>query len=70
MQSPVPEHKEAMTCQRRYIYILAKLYSTMNYSTVSCELDVSKSVIQVKTDAMRQKQTQNKALGQLLDESL
>lgn len=42
----------------------------MNYSTVGCELDVSKSVIQVKTDAMRQKQTQNKALGQLLDESL
>lgn len=52
------------------IYILTKLYSTMNCSTVGCELDVSKSVIQVKTDAMRQKQTQNKALGQLLHESL
>lgn len=25
-----------------YIYILANLYSTMNYSTVGCELDVSK----------------------------
>lgn len=42
----------------------------MNYSAVGCELDVSKSVIQVKTDVMRQKQTQNKALEQLLDESL
>lgn len=47
------------------IYILAKFYSTMNYSAVG--FDVSKSVTQVKTDSVRQKQTQNKALEQLLD---
>lgn len=57
MLSSVSKHKKAVMCLVGKIPVLGKLYSTMSYRALGCELNDNERTLSIKEDVFKQTHT-------------